>query len=329
MFSVSSAAHSQDLYPPQSIGVQLMQNLPDGTLLGIAETLSATPTYYLVVCDLNGKPTTFYQFPAGEHLPNTAVYGSDGNYYGISIQSTAGGYLYRVTPSGVLTKLATFPANSFLGAPHFVPLLQANDGNLYGTIPNASATGAAIFYKVTLGGQYTLLYTFPTGPNYDPTALIEGSDGNFYGSTMGGGSQLIRLTKSGLYTLLYTMNPNTDGQCQCQVTQGSDGILYGTAQGVGRYGGGDIFALDVGMPKPPPYAQTFEPQSGAAGTRVRIWGHNLLSASVEFNGAAAVEVSNSGPNYVWATVPADATTGPITVSTPAGTVSTQADFAVP
>jgi hypothetical protein len=55
----------------------------------------------------------------------------------------------------------------------------------------------------------------------------------------------------------------------------------------------------------------------------------LLSASVEFNGAAAVEVSNSGPNYVWATVPADATTGPITVSTPAGTVSTQADFAVP
>jgi hypothetical protein len=61
---------------------------------------------------------------------------------------------------------------------------------------------------------------------------------------------------------------------------------------------------------------------------VRIWGANLLSATVQFNGVPAVAVSSSGPNYVWATVPAGATTGPISVTTPGGSNTTQASFTV-
>lgn len=72
----------------------------------------------------------------------------------------------------------------------------------------------------------------------------------------------------------------------------------------------------------------FSPQSGAPGTRVRIWGQNLLSASVAFNGVPATAVSNSGSNYVWATVPGGATSGPITVTTPGGANTTQASFTV-
>jgi hypothetical protein len=64
------------------------------------------------------------------------------------------------------------------------------------------------------------------------------------------------------------------------------------------------------------------------GTHVRIWGSNLLSPSVQFNGVPAVEVDGSGPNYIWATVPAGATTGPITVTTPGGTNTTHASFTV-
>src|ERR1039458_3645735 len=55
---------------------------------------------------------------------------------------------------------------------------------------------------------------------------------------------------------------------------------------------------------------------------------NPLSASVEFSGVAAMAVSNSGPNYVWATVPAAATTGPLTVTIPGGTYTTEASFMV-
>jgi hypothetical protein len=236
--------------------------------------------------------------------------------------------VYRVTLSGSFTKLLSFPNNSFLGAGNYVPLLQASDGYLYGVTPRGSAKGTATFYKLTLDGPYTLLHAFPPGFNFEPTALLKGSDGNFYGSTMGVGSQLIRLTKSGEYTLLHTMIQIQDGQCLCQLTLGSDGIIYGRAQRGGIYGNGDIFALDAGLPKPAPRAQYFHPSSGLVGTQVRIWGHNLLLASVQFNGVAATTVTNSGPNYVWATVPAGATTGPITVATPGGTHTTEAAFTV-
>ena len=64
------------------------------------------------------------------------------------------------------------------------------------------------------------------------------------------------------------------------------------------------------------------------GAQVSIWGSHLLSASVRFNGVAATAVSNSGSNYLLATVPAGAASGPITVTTPGGTVATRARFRV-
>ena len=103
-------------------------------------------------------------------------------------------------------------------------------------------------------------------------------------------------------------------------------MIYGSAGLGGKYGGGEIFALNASLAKPAPRVLRFNPRSGAAGTQVVIWGTNLLSASVTFNGVTATAVSNSGPNYVLATVPSGATTGPITVSTPGGTYTTKNSF---
>ena len=61
---------------------------------------------------------------------------------------------------------------------------------------------------------------------------------------------------------------------------------------------------------------------------MRIWGQNLFGASVQFNGVPAAAVRNSGSNYVWATVPEGATTGPLAITTPGGTVTTKASFTV-
>jgi hypothetical protein len=47
-----------------------------------------------------------------------------------------------------------------------------------------------------------------------------------------------------------------------------------------------------------------------------------------FNGVAAASAHSSGPNYVWATVPSGAATGPITVTTPGGTSKTASSFTV-
>jgi uncharacterized repeat protein (TIGR03803 family) len=328
VFSVSPEAGSKQVYSSQTLVPSLQQNLPDGTFLSLAGTTGGT--WYLQTVDLEGNVTPIYQFPSDERAL-TALYASDGNYYGIS--ATNAGYLYRLTPSGTLTTLLNFPSGT-LNPPSVPPLIQASDGNLYGATYNGGANGYGAIYKLTLAGQYTLLYSFPKSPNSPPTALIEGSDGNLYGATYGhiasgGYSLLFRITKLGEYTLLYPMsNITADGACQCSLVQGSDGNIYGTALSGGPDNGGAVFVLELGLPKPAPAAQRFYPNSAAVGTPIRIWGNNLLGASVEFNGVAATEVTNSGPNYVWATVPAGATSGPITITTPGGTVTTKASFTV-
>jgi hypothetical protein len=129
-----------------------------------------------------------------------------------------------------------------------------------------------------------------------------------------------RLTTSGQYTQLYAWPYST---CPCSLTQGSDGQIYGIASP-----GHEYFAWDGGLAKPAPNAPQFTPASGAAGTQVLIWGYNLLSPSVKFNGVAATSVTGSGPNYVVATVPSGAATGPITVTTPGGSYTTQTSFTV-
>jgi uncharacterized repeat protein (TIGR03803 family) len=181
-----------------------------------------------------------------------------------------------------------------------------------------------------MSGQYTLLYTFPKSHGRIADNLIEGSDGELYGSTVdGGASSLFRVSKAGRYEELYRMNnAASDGECGCALLQGSDGIIYGTTIAGGPNGWGTIFALDAGLPKPAPQALEFRPKTGPAGTKVQIWGYNLLSATVQFNGLTATNVSNSGSNYVWATVPAGATSGPITVTTPGDMDLTRERFTV-
>jgi uncharacterized repeat protein (TIGR03803 family) len=332
VFSVASEAGSQQIYPGQSLHPILTQNLPDGNLLAMA----VSPTSFvwsLAKVGLDGAVASIYQFPPAER-PEAAIYASDGNYYGVAHTANAStGYIYRVTPSGVLTKLHSFPAETFKG--YFaVPLLQAGDGNLYGATPNGGANGTGAIYKVGLDGQYTALYSFPKGNLGGPTALIEGGHGNLYGATLGnvkkgGYSQLFRIDKTGRYSVVYSMSAQRlDGACQCSLVEGSDGVIYGSAVAGGIYGGGVYFALDAGESKPAPRPRRFNPQSGAPGTKVLIWGSNLLSSSVRFNGIPATVVSNSGPNYIWATVPPGASTGPIAVTTPGGSMATKESFVV-
>ena len=314
--SIGLSPGTKRVYASPTIVPTLLQNLPDGTLLGYGNN---STNYFLMKSDLQGTVTSFYQFPAGE-IVWSALYATDRNYYGVSSPRGQYGYVYRVTPSGTLTNLLTLPVT-------YGPLLQGTDGNLYGATGAGGANNTGTIYKLTLSGQYTLLYSFTTGANRNPSWLIEGSDGNLYGTTYGNGlaATLFQVTTSGQYTLIHTMAP---AACACGLTLGSDGNIYGDASGGGPSGAGFIFAVEGGFPKPAPRALQFRPRQGAAGSTVRIWGYNLFNAAVQFNGAAATTVSNGGSNYVLATVPTGATTGPITVTTPGGTSTTPASFVV-
>ncbi|PYS03977.1 MAG: hypothetical protein DMG16_04080, partial [Acidobacteria bacterium] len=78
----------------------------------------------------------------------------------------------------------------------------------------------------------------------------------------------------------------------------------------------------------PPTITSFAPASGSAGTNVTISGTNLTGATaVQFNGVSANFTVNSA-TAIQATVPANATSGPISVTTPAGMAISGSSFTV-
>src|ERR1017187_1710167 len=304
-------------------------SLPSGDLFGIAYDVP-TGSINLAIADLNGNVVPLYQFPASYvgGGPSTPIYGDYGSYYGIfQAVGSPTASLYQFTPSGAFN-VTSLP---FCG---IGTVLQGSDGNFYGIQPSGcslSSQPGAVF-KLTPAGQFSILHDFGVASYGFSTveSLIEGSDGKLYGDDQYA-SLFFSLTKSGHYEPLFqATDPYTQGICPCAIIQGSDGIIYGTAV----YGGsssandGVIFALDAGLPVPKPRQRHFSPLAGRVSTKVRIWGQNLFGASVQFNGAAATTVTNGGPDYVWATVPAGATTGPITVTTPGGSSTLKPNFTV-
>jgi len=190
-------------------------------------------------------------------------------------------------------------------------------------------------YMLAAQRQHTLL---KDGKQYivgliNPYAgLVQGTDGNLYGTTYRGGDYgngaIFNITLSGTLTRLYSF-PGPDGaNPYAGLVQGTDGNFYGTtydgANGC-TYGCGTVFSLSVGLG---PFVKT-QPASGKVGAAVKILGTNLTGAtSVSFNGTAAVFTVNSTGSAISTTVPVGATTGTVQVVTPNGTLSSNVPFRV-
>src|SRR5260370_28555761 len=83
--------------------------------------------------------------------------------------------------------LANFYGNG--GANPYDGLIQATDGNFYGTTGYGGTNNHGIVFKITPGGKLTTLHSFDFNDGYEPTApLVEARSGNFYGTTLGGGA---------------------------------------------------------------------------------------------------------------------------------------------
>ena len=254
------------------------------------------------------------------------------------------GTVFRITPSGALTTLYSFCSQSGCtdGANPQVGLVQATDGNFYGT------TNGTVF-KITPSGTLTTLYSFcsQTGCTdgvYPYAGLVQATDGDFYGTTFGGGvngtdcgsggcGTVFKITPSGTLTTLYSFCPQglvcKDGRSPAAaLVQDTNGMLYGTTTLGGTTGCvngcGTVFSLSLGLG---PFVKT-QPASARVGGFVQILGTNLTGAtSVSFNGTPAVfrVVLNS---WIKTTVPEGATTGTVEVVTPGGTLSSNVPFRV-
>ncbi len=302
-----------------------------------------------------GKLTVVHTFVGtdGSGTFSPPLQANNGNLYGIAPGggSGNGGTLYEITPTGQFTVLYNFCSlsNCLDGDLPQASLIQATDGNLYGTTSEGGTNNAGTIFKVTLTGQLNKLYDFCSVRNakfqcvdgYSPFApLVQGGDGNFYGTTSLGGQKglgnLFEFTPQGALTSLYSFcvrGSCPDGIEPGFLMQATNGTFYGNTPTGGNIsacsdssgpGCGTIFSLNVGLG---PFAEA-TPNFGRAGYTTHILGNNLTgTTSVTFNGVPATftVVSNT---YIKATVPSGATSGTIAVTTPTGTLSSNVAFNV-
>ena len=215
-------------------------------------------------------------------------------------------------------------------------LAQGSDGNFYGTTRQGGAFSQGTVFKVTSKGAFKKIYDFcsvngcPDG--FDPVGgLILGTDGNFYGTTIGGGTgsdphgTVFRITSGGALTTLHNFNGTDGSEPFGWLVQHTDGLLYGTTTYGGTNDLGTVYSLDVGLK---PFIRTL-PGEAAVGETIKILGTNLTGASaVSFNGIPTAPTTVTG-TYLTVKVPIGATTGSVTVTTPSGLLNSDVPFRVP
>jgi uncharacterized repeat protein (TIGR03803 family) len=292
----------------------------------------------------SGTLTTLYSFCSqsdctdGKSPFSSLVEATNGNLYGTTFEDGADGYgtVFKITPGGTLTTIYSF--NYTDGGNPEAGLVEATNGNLYGITSDGGATDSGTVFKITPSGTLTTVYNFCSEGNCadgygSDAALLQATDGNFYGTTVLGGANCVsdggcgtifRITAGGALTTLHSFD-GTDGENpETGLTQDTNGKFYGTMQAGGANNGGTIYSLSVGLGL---FVET-QTSSGKVGAAVKILGTDLTGAtSVTFNGTAATFTIVS-KSEITTTVPTGASTGRVRVVTPGGTLTSNLNFRV-
>ena len=188
---------------------------PDGGLYGTERNFCNSDNAF-VRMTVDGTTTIVHKFTAQEGVAyGLPLLASDGKFYGISglgtclPESSTAAMVYRVTPQGAMTILASYPDGRNYYAPGFYheSLVQGANGKLYGTAALGGESRAGAIFEVSLGGTYRVLHEYAKQATGAPTFLTDASDGNMYGVTAGkqvGASfnSLFRITPAGDYEQL-------------------------------------------------------------------------------------------------------------------------------
>jgi len=267
--------------------------------------------------------------------------GRDGNFYGTNHSSGAQewGIFYEITPGATVTtryNFCVFTDCTDGGYPGS-GLVQGTDGSFYGTTTEGGtsfpqcASGCGTIFKVTKAGVLTTLHRFVVTDGYltlDSASLVRGTDGNFYGTTGNGGSfkkgTIYQITSGGTFTTLESLFSSTGYDPAAGLMQATDGNFYGTTTAGGGSMSGSVFKLSMGLG---PFVKTL-PTSGKVASVVKILGSNLTgSTAVTFNGTPATFTVVSATE-ITTKVPSGASSGPVTVTTPGGRLSSNIVFRV-
>ena len=281
----------------------------------------------------------------GAYPEGSLVQGTDGNFYGTTTGgsecSEGCGTVFKITSDGTLATLHVFDSTD--GAFPHNTLVRATDGNLYGitavggnNVGTCGDNGCGTLFRITPLGTLTTIYSFCSltscADGYSPEGLIQASDGNFYGATGGGGSNdigtVFQVSSGGVLTTLHDFDYSDGSYPYAGPIQATDGSFYGTTTYGGRddchIGCGTAYKLSTGLG---PFV-SFVRNPAKAGQAFGILGQGFTgTTSVSLNGTPA-SFTVVSDTYIRATVPASATTGYVTVTTPSGTLTSNVPFHV-
>src|ERR1035438_6425411 len=206
--------------------------------------------------------TTIHRFCSQSGCPDGAspsaglVQATNGDLYGTTPHAGANddGTIFKITPGGTLTTLYSFcsQTNCTDGATPYAGLVQAANGDLYGTAYNGGANGdLGTVFKITPTGTLTTLYSFCSQSGcadgaHPAGGLVQAANGNFYGTTESGGrahggGTVFKITPGGTLTTLYRF---PDGSSPfAGLVQAADGDFYGTTSGGGAADLGTVFKI--------------------------------------------------------------------------------------
>jgi uncharacterized repeat protein (TIGR03803 family) len=196
-----------------------------------------------------GAETVLYSFAGGadgSEPYGSLVQGTDGNFYGMTEAGGTNyeGTVFKITPAGVETVLWSFGSGTD-GEEPYGSLVQGTDGNFYGMTKEGGTNGEGTVFKITGAGAETVLWSFGGGTDgREPYgSLLQGTDGNFYGTTSEGGTNnagtVFKITPAGVETVLWSFGSGTDSNTPYgSLVQGTDGNFYGMTYegGVNSYG---------------------------------------------------------------------------------------------
>jgi uncharacterized repeat protein (TIGR03803 family) len=204
--------------------------------------------------DTAGIQTVLYSFtdgPDGGYPYAGVILDSVDNLYGTTVYggATNQGVVFKVDTAGTETTLYSFKGG-LDGSNCYSGLLRDSAGNLYGTTENGGTAGVGVVFKVSTGGNESVMYAFTGGTDgaYPYSGLLRDSAGNLYGTTYGGGTggsgTVYKVNSMGVETVLHNFTSTDGAKPYAGVIRDSAGNFYGTASQGGTDNMGVAYKLD-------------------------------------------------------------------------------------
>lgn len=357
--SAAGVFHVVGTIPTTAYGPLLQTN--DGTFYGVTEFggTNGAGTIYKIT-GTTYKILHNFDMATGSYPVGGLTQGADGNLYGTTTAggNTNAGVLYRFTPVGTYSVLVNFDgAHPAAGYQSYAGLIAGSDGKLYGVTIWGGLYGYGVIFSLTTGGAYTPLYSFsaPLGDGAYTTPMLH-TNGTVFGMTARGGAAgkgviysfsdgiprfaklvnragavgtAVNILGTGFSTASSvrfngapaSFHVISDSYLTAIVPSGETGFVSVTTS-AGTLQTGNIFKVT-------PKVTGISPASGKVNSSVVITGTGLIQTSAIKVGTGKVtSYTVNSDTQVTFTVPATATTGKITVTTPGGSAASSAVFTV-